>query len=85
MTIRFNGKLRKQFRDTQRVSFMLEKTRKPPFPNWDQKNFFWEKSHSVENPKHSAMLAERFASSKKRGVLIEAVYFEKVIWKKRQY
>ena len=29
--------LRKQFRDTQRVSFMLDKTREPLFPNWKQK------------------------------------------------
>ena len=32
--------LRKQFRDTQRVSFMLDKTREPLFPNWKQKKTF---------------------------------------------
>ena len=33
----FYEKLRKQFRDTQRVPFMLDKTRKPLFP--ETKNF----------------------------------------------
>ena len=36
-------KLTKQFRDTQRVPFMLDKTRKPLFPIWEQKKtFFFE-------------------------------------------
>ena len=33
-TGRFYEKLRKQFRDTQRVPFMLDKTWKPFLPNW---------------------------------------------------
>ena len=37
---RIHENLRKQFQDTQRVPFMLDKTRKQLFPNWEQKNFF---------------------------------------------
>ena len=37
-------KLRKQFRDTQRVPFMLDKTRKPLFPQLEtKKKHFFEK------------------------------------------
>ena len=62
---RFCEKLRKQFQDTQKVPFVLDKTRKPLFPNWKPKTFFEKKkdffqmSHSAENPKESSML-ERF-------------------------
>ena len=38
-------KLKKQFRDTQRVPFMLDKTRKPLFPQLEM-NFFEKKTFS---------------------------------------
>ena len=52
MPRRFYEKLRKQFRDTQRVPFMLDKTRKPLFAEtiFEKTIFFFRKmSHSAEN------------------------------------
>ena len=41
---RIYEKLRKQFRNTQRVPFMLDKTQKPLFPNWEQKKTFFKEN-----------------------------------------
>ena len=49
----FHEKLRKQFRKTQGVPFMLHKTRKP------LSDFFSEISQNAENPKEFSMLAKR--------------------------
>ena len=38
---RFYEKLRKQFRDAQRVPFMLDETRKPVFPQLGTRNIFF--------------------------------------------
>ena len=52
----FYEKLTKPFRDTQRVPFMLDKTRKPRFPQLEKflkQNlifFFRKMSDSAENP-----------------------------------
>ena len=64
---------KKQFRDTQRVPFMYDKTRKPLFPQLEtffSKNVFFlfsKMSHIAENTEQSPMLAKRFVSSKSRG------------------
>ena len=50
----FYEKLRKQYRDTQSVPFMLDETRKPLLPETKKlkKRFFFRKmSHSAENPR----------------------------------
>ena len=62
MPERFYEKLRKQFRDTKRVPFMLDKTRKQLFPLLETKNFFEKNqifcfrkmSHSAKNPQDSS-------------------------------
>ena len=59
----FYEKLKKQFRNTQRVPFMLDKARKHLFPNW-KKTFSRKLLHSAENPEESSMLAKRFVSGK---------------------
>ena len=58
-------KLKKQFRDTQRVPLMLDKTRQPLSARLEtKKNILLEKS--TKNPKKSSMLAKRSISSRSR-------------------
>ena len=51
----FYEKLRKQFRDTQRMPFMLDQTRKPLFPQMEKKYF--EKSQNAEHCKKGTLWA----------------------------
>ena len=87
----FIKKLRKQFRDTQGVPFMLDKSRKPHFPQLETKKkkirfFFQKMSHSANDCKRVTLwdlstyiLLQNIKKTRKVDPLVQSKNFRKKI------